>query len=119
MIIGASFGALGVMIGAFGAHGLKELLLSNGRLDVFETAVKYQFYHAFALLIAGGLAGKVQDSWMRRSVYAFASGIVIFSGSLYVLAITNVGWLGAITPIGGMLLIVGWLCMIIGIAKSK
>ena len=118
LTIGAVFGMLGVAIGAFGAHGLKELLIANDRLDVFETAVRYQFYHAFALLIVGVLAEKLQGLWVNRATLCFTLGVAIFSGSLYTLSITNVGWLGAITPVGGVLIIVGWIYLILGIVKS-
>ena len=119
LLAGALLGILAVAIGAFGAHGLKELLITNGRLDVFETAVKYQFYHALALLIVGVLSEKLDGVGMKRVTWSFLGGVIIFSGSLYVLAITNISWLGAITPIGGVLMILGWVFMIAGIAKHK
>lgn len=119
LLAGALLGMLVVAIGAFGAHGLREILITNGRLDVFETAVKYQFYHALALLIVGILSEKLDGVWMKRATWSFLGGVIIFSGSLYVLAITNISWLGAITPIGGVLMILGWVFMIAGISKHK
>lgn len=119
LLMGSLLGLMAVMIGAFGAHGLKELLEINDRLAVFETAVKYQFYHAFALLMVGVIAEKIKGSWVKRAVYSFVSGTVIFSGSLYILSMTNIGIFGAITPVGGVLLIAGWIFMIFGILKQK
>jgi len=115
---GTLLGALSVMIGAFGAHALKNHLTAIGRLDVFETAVKYQFYHAFALLMTGLLLLRVQHKFIEYAGFSFISGVVIFSGSLYILCITNLKWWGAITPIGGVLMIVGWLLLSIAILKS-
>ncbi len=114
----AMLGALGVMIGAFGAHGLKPLLEEYGRLDTFETAVKYHFYHALAILALGILAQKTPNKYLRYSYFLFLGGVVIFSGSLYVLCLTNIGILGAITPIGGVLLIAGWVSLALGVRKG-
>lgn len=119
LIIGSLYGMLGVAIGAFGAHGLKSLLEVNQRLNVFETAVKYQFYHAFALLIIGLIGEKIAKKWTRMAVYAISSGVLIFSGSLYILSITNLGFWGMITPIGGLLLIIGWFCLFLGIVRQS
>lgn len=119
LVMGAVFGLLTVMIGAFGAHALQDLLVANDRLDVFETGVRYQFYHAVALLICGVLADKLAGSWVTKATYLFTIGIVIFSGSLYVLSITNVTIFGTLTPIGGLMLMGGWLYLIIGIVRSK
>ncbi len=118
LLTGALTGALSVMIGAFGAHALKKLLVENGRLDVFETAVKYQFYHAFALLITGILLLKFQHKLFDYAGISFIAGIIIFSGSLYILCLTNIKWWGAITPIGGLCMIAGWLLLSIALVKS-
>jgi uncharacterized membrane protein YgdD (TMEM256/DUF423 family) len=117
---GSIFGALGVMIGAFGAHALKPMLEATNRLETFETAVQYQFYHAFALLVLGLLIlwFKPQRAFTVAG-YAFIGGILIFSGSLYILCTTGITWLGAITPIGGGLMIAGWGSMLIGLTKKK
>jgi uncharacterized membrane protein YgdD (TMEM256/DUF423 family) len=106
----AVFGAIAVGIGAFGAHGLKPMLESTGRLETFETAVKYQFYHSLALF-ALGIWTSVNPELKKTalSFWGFTLGILIFSGSLYVLCLSGVTWLGAITPIGGVAFIVGWL----------
>jgi len=104
--LAAILGFLGVALGAFGAHGLEKKLIANGRLDEWETAVLYHLVHA-AVLVAISLGEKVP----RAAWWLFASGIVVFSGTLYVLAITNMKWLGAITPLGGLALLGGWLAL--------
>lgn len=103
-------GALAVGLGAFGAHGLEALLLQNGRLDTFQTAVNYHFYHTLALLGIGILA-LVKPQWkgFAFSTWCMLIGILIFSGSLYVLSLTGITWLGAITPLGGIAFILGWI----------
>ncbi len=112
MTIASTLGVVAVGIGAFGAHGLSKILEGNGRLDTFETAVKYHFYHTLALLIVSILV-KISgdDRYLSWAGWSFIAGILIFSGSLYILAITNIKWLGAITPVGGFLFIVGWACL--------
>lgn len=119
LISGCSLGALSVMIGAFGAHALKQTLLASGKLEVFETAVKYQFYHTFALLILGLLMFKIDSKLLEYAGYSFIAGIFIFSGSLYILCLTGVNKWGAVTPIGGLLLIAGWALMLVGLMKSR
>ena len=117
-MIAGILGILSVGIGAFGAHGLESTLTANGRVDTFETGVKYQFYHTFALFLLGILMLNVQHSYLNYSAYAFIAGIVIFSGSLYALSLTNITVLGAITPIGGLAFMLGWLFLILGVARS-
>ena len=119
MLAGAVMGALAVGIGAFGAHALKNLLQANNRLETFETASKYHFYHALALVLVGLLFAHGAPRWLNLSGHFFIWGIVIFSGSLYVLCLTNLRWLGAITPIGGVLLILGWCLLAYGILKGN
>lgn len=99
--LGAVNAALAVAAGAFGAHGLRERLEPRA-LEIFETAARYHMYHALAMIVAGMLAA-------RGPGWAFQAGIVIFSGSLYALAMTDVKALGAITPIGGLAFLVGWI----------
>ncbi|OEK03654.1 hypothetical protein BFP97_19970 [Roseivirga sp. 4D4] len=118
LILGGILGALSVAIGAFGAHGLEATLTANGRLETFETAVKYQFYHTLALILLGILMLNVQSNYFSYAGVSFLIGIVIFSGSLYTLSLTNMTWLGAITPIGGLAFIMGWVFMILGVSKS-
>ncbi|MDB5256523.1 MAG: hypothetical protein JWM14_1218 [Chitinophagaceae bacterium] len=110
-------GALSVAIGAFGAHKFKDYLLSVQRTETFETAVRYQFYHTLALLMVGIIYFQHQNKWMDWAAYGFAAGIIIFSGSLYILCATNIGKWGAVTPIGGLALIAGWVCLAIGLYK--
>ncbi len=118
IFIASILGALSVGIGAFGAHGLEATLQANGRIDTFETAVKYQFYHALAILLLGILMINVQGNYFNYAFYCFLIGIVIFSGSLYTLALTNITWLGAITPIGGLAFILGWVFLALGSWKQ-
>src|SRR5687768_14835407 len=101
LISGSILGALGVAIGAFGAHALKALLESTNRTDTFETAVRYQFYHALALLFIGLLLFKLDSKWIHYAGNLMLAGTIIFSGSLYILCLTGTRWWGAITPIGG------------------
>lgn len=118
LIIAGILGILSVAIGAFGAHGLESTLTANGRVNTFETAVKYQFYHTLALLLLGLLMVNYQHQYFHYAAIAFIAGIVIFSGSLYALSLTNVTKLGAITPLGGLAFIVGWLFLLLGVARE-
>ena len=101
--ISAVAGFLAVALGAFGAHGLKEILAQNGTAAIWEKAVFYHFIHAVMLFVITGRRPFAAGAW-----WSFLAGIVIFSGSLYLLAITNLKWLGAITPLGGAGFLVGW-----------
>ena len=104
-------GMAAVMLGAFGAHALSDRLDDYAR-GVFETAVQYHFYHSLALLAVGLLAvSQPQTVMLKSSGWLFFIGILIFSGSLYLLSITGVRWLGAITPLGGLAFIAGWACL--------
>ncbi|AGA78482.1 DUF423 domain-containing protein [Echinicola vietnamensis] len=117
--LAAILGALTVAIGAFGAHGLADILEQYGRTDTFETAVKYQFYHVLAIFLVGLLQAKLPNAKiLDTAVYAFLTGIIIFSGSLYVLSTTGVTWLGAITPLGGLAFIGGWIMVFLGAKPS-
>jgi uncharacterized membrane protein YgdD (TMEM256/DUF423 family) len=98
---------LGVALGAFGAHALRDRLAPD-LLAIYETGVRYHFYHALALLAAAYAAGRWPDGSAALAGWLFAAGLVLFSGSLYVLAVTGVRWLGAITPLGGVAFIAGW-----------
>ena len=112
-------GATVVGIGAFGAHGLEDLLVQNGRTDTFETAVHYQFYHTLALFFTGLLMLQFKHRFLRLASICFFLGILLFSGSLYVLSLTNITFLGAITPLGGIGFIAGWLFLGLGIKSMK
>lgn len=105
--LGAVFALLGVALGAFGAHGLRGRVPPDS-LAVFETAVRYQMYHALGLLLVGLAAGTLVGFRARLAGWAFAVGILVFSGSLYLLVLTGHRWLGAVTPIGGVAFLVGW-----------
>lgn len=117
---GALLGTLAVALGAFGAHALRASLEASGRADTFETAVKYQFYHALALVLVGILSQRVSEDaarWLGWSGYAFAAGVVIFSGALYAICFTGITKFGAVAPIGGLLLIVGWVLLFLAAGK--
>lgn len=109
---------LGVILGAFGAHGLRARL-SPEMLVVFETGVRYHLIHALGLLAVAWAASRWPGSYVSIAGYLFVAGIFIFSGSLYVLAITGMRWLGAITPIGGVCLIVGWGLLAVGVLRAS
>ncbi|MBC6369090.1 DUF423 domain-containing protein [Algoriphagus sp. AK58] len=119
LVIAGISGALAVGLGAFGAHGLEPLLIQNGRLDTFETAVSYHFYHTLGLAGLGILA-LIKPDWKGLNLAAWAMflGILIFSGSLYILCLTGITWLGAITPIGGVGFILGWLALAYAVLKN-
>lgn len=108
IVLGAINGLLAVAFGAFAAHGLKNIL-SAGLLDVFNTGVDYQAMHALALLAVGILGARTRNTRLLSwSGWAFATGIVLFSGSLYLLAVTDARLLGIITPFGGTAFLIGW-----------
>lgn len=115
---GAAFGFLGVALGAFGAHALKGAL-SQEMLAIWHTAVEYQFWHALALLGVGALTQDRTDRALNIAGGAFIAGIVIFSGSLYALALTDIRALGAITPIGGLALLAGWAALASAALREK
>ncbi|TVZ37255.1 uncharacterized membrane protein YgdD (TMEM256/DUF423 family) [Alteromonadaceae bacterium 2753L.S.0a.02] len=111
------FGASAVMLGAFGAHSLKNTL-SESQLAVWQTAVHYQFYHTMALLAVGlMLLHGMPPKWLQWSAGAFVLGILFFSGSLYALALGGPRLLGPITPLGGLAFIVGWLMLLLAVVK--
>jgi uncharacterized membrane protein YgdD (TMEM256/DUF423 family) len=119
----AIFGLLGVICGAFGAHGLKAYLTAD-QLEVWHTAVQYQFYHALALLFLSTFA-QTKNKLITASYYFFTFGIIFFSGSLYLLACREmIGWnwlqiMGPVTPIGGLLFILGWLMLALAAFRNK
>ena len=109
-LLGALSGLLSVAAGAFGAHALRQRL-SPEYLTVFETAARYQMYHALALLAAAWGASRWPGALPSWAGWCFVAGTILFSGSLYALALTGTRWLGAITPLGGVALMVGWICL--------
>ena len=116
--IAAISGALAVSLGAFGAHGLKEML-TPAMLEIFKTGVQYQFYHTFALLAVGILQSLGESNQLKWASRLFVAGIIIFSGSLYLLSISGIKVLGAITPIGGIAFIAGWVMLFMHPIKQK
>ncbi len=118
IVTGGILGMLGVIIGAFGAHALQSRLAATDRIETFETAVKYQFYHALALILVGILLAQFQHRAFEFSGWSMITGIILFSGSLYVLSLTGITKLGAVAPIGGLAFIIGWGFMIWGAIKS-
>lgn len=117
-LIGAVYGFLGVALGAFGAHALEELLLQNDRVDTWETASHYHLLHAFLLIAIGLIKDRQSSKWINTAGIAAALGILVFSGSLYTLSITNIKWLGAITPIGGIGFLLAWAAIFIHFLNS-
>jgi len=118
--VGAIFGGLSVALGAFGAHLLKDAWASHPeRLAWFETGAKYQMYHALAIVLVGLLALHSSTWCTKLAGFAFSIGILLFSGSLYLLAATEVRVLGAITPFGGVSLMIGWVALAVAGAKAS
>ena len=110
-LIGSLSGAIAVLLGAFGAHALRDGVPAES-LATFETAVRYQMYHAFALIAVAVAASRWPDSALVGVAgWLFVAGTVIFSGSLYLLVVSGARWLGALTPLGGVALIAGWVCL--------
>ena len=122
---GAILGGFAVAIGAFGAHALKDWLISIGQVETFQTASKYHFYHTLSIILIGILLKlNIGNFTKRRKALTWAAnlhlfGTLIFSGTLYLLCLTNIKWLGAITPIGGILLIIGWVLFAISALGRK
>lgn len=125
LIVSSASGLLCVVLGAFGAHGLKALIAAE-QLAAYETAVRYQFFHTFALMAVSLLLTKEvpPDAGLKRAGYAFIIGIILFCGSLYLLSTRSLigiemRWLGPVTPIGGGFFIIGWLMLFIYALKNK
>ncbi len=123
IIIASIFGILAVILGAFGAHGLKRVITA-GELDTWQTAVQYQFYHTLALLFLATFS-RFRSRTINAASWFFTIGILLFSGSLYLLSakdllnITNVSILGPMTPIGGLFFILGWVSLLVATIKNK
>jgi uncharacterized membrane protein YgdD (TMEM256/DUF423 family) len=111
LLIGSVYGFFGVALGAFGAHALKTRL-SPDMLAVFETGVRYQMYHALAILIVAAAIGQLGSiRLLNVAGWSFTVGILLFSGSLYALSLSDIRILGAVTPFGGLLFLLGWICL--------
>ena len=117
-MLGAVFAGLGVAAGAFAAHALKSVLTPE-LLAAFETGVRYQVYHALALLFVGTWTSDGGTIWARRAGWLFVAGIALFSGSLYLLALSGLRWVGALTPVGGVALIGGWICLVVACVSNR
>ena len=117
LLVGALAGFTGVTLGAFGAHALRGRL-SPEMLVVFETGVRYQMYHAVAIIATGLIAARMGGRLVVAAGWLFTTGIVLFSGSLYLLAFTGVTILGAITPLGGVAFLLGWACLALAAAAA-
>jgi uncharacterized membrane protein YgdD (TMEM256/DUF423 family) len=116
--LGAALAALAVVLGAFGAHALKARLPAD-LLEVYHTAVQYHFWHALGVLAVGLALQQLPDAaWLRAAGWLLTAGIVLFCGSLYLLAITGARWLGAVTPLGGVAFILGWLALAIAALRA-
>lgn len=109
--------ALAVVLGAFGAHGLRQVLTA-AQLSTFETGVRYQMYHALALLVLPALHAYADTRWLHRAGMALVLGTMLFSGSLYILVLLQAAWAGPITPIGGVFFVLGWLGLLIALCKG-
>ena len=118
IILGASLAGLAVILGAFGAHGLKNKL-SPADLAIFETGVRYHMYHALGLILLGILGFHYSGNVIQLPAVLLSVGILIFSGSLYILVLTGIRWMGAITPIGGVAFIVGWVTLVFKILRTS
>ena len=123
LITAALLGALSVILGAFGAHALKNRVPADA-LEIFETSIRYQFYHVFALLITGIIAQYTPGSFIIWSGRLFIAGIILFCGSLYLLTYfkaagnQQMNWLGAVTPFGGLCFIAGWILLALSLLKK-
>src|SRR6476659_3272802 len=115
--LGSISALIAVAAGAFGAHALRARLPAD-LLAVFETGARYQMYHALGLLAVAWAVTRWPGPWPVRAGWLFLAGTVLFSGSLYALALTGVRWLGAVTPLGGVAFLAGWLCLALGASRG-
>lgn len=117
VVTGILFTMSAVVLGAFAAHGLKSKLTVD-MLNVFQTGVQYQMYHGLGLMLIAVIASHVSSGWLTYSGYLMLVGVICFSGSLYALALTGNKWFGPITPLGGSMLILGWLALLLAVLNS-
>ena len=124
-ITAAVLGALGVALGAFGAHGLQQLTTDEKILHSYQTGVQYQVYHSIALLIAAAVAEKLNEKYFKWAALCFTVGVIFFSGSLYIITYLKIQesdaarYLGPVTPLGGLLFIAGWLLLAVSVLKKQ
>lgn len=118
LLIASALGAVAVMLGAFGAHSFKSILEANGTLETFNTAVKYHFFHTLAMILVALLMDKYASKLLEYSAISMLAGIVLFSGSLYILALSGVTKWGAVAPFGGLAFIIGWVLLFAGVYKG-
>lgn len=120
LLLGAIFGGLGVALGAFGAHTLKQMLLVNNKLEAYEIAVRYQLYHALALLLAGVLMKDIQNPKpLQLAANCWVIGIFLFCGSLYTLSFSSIRAVAFFTPVGGVFFLAGWALLFWSVVKNK
>ena len=117
LALGSILAGLGVAAGAFGAHALKDIL-DPPMLQVFETATRYVMYHAFGLCIVSWAIDRYPEQRLEKSGWLFLIGILLFSGSLYVVSLAGIRWMGAVTPIGGLAFMIGWLLLAWGVWRD-
>ncbi|MFZ7128498.1 MAG: DUF423 domain-containing protein [Desulfobacterales bacterium] len=117
LALSAAFGFSAVALGAFGAHGLQGRLDAYGR-HIWDTATHYLMFHAAGLAVVGLLRGAIAPTALNWAGSAFTAGILLFSGSLYLMAVTGEGWIGRITPVGGTAFLIGWIALLAGIVRS-
>lgn len=118
VVLGAVFGFLSVALAAMGAHALSQRLAPD-RLALFETAARYQMYHALALLGVAWVIGRFPGGWAGAAGWLFVAGILVFSGTVYALALGAPRWLGAITPIGGLCFLAGWVALALAAVRGR
>ena len=119
LLTASVLGVISIIIGAFGSHGLYDYLISIDRLDAFQVSVRYQFYHVFFLLVLGLLCDMLDSIFIRYAFYSCLLGILLFSGSLYILCLTNNSLYGMVTPFGGCALIFAWIFLFLSIVRSN
>jgi len=118
LLIGSALGLLAVLLGAFGAHALKDILSAHGRVETYELAVRYHFYHSLAMLAVGLLMDKFPSSILKVSALLLLIGTLLFSGSLYLLSLLNVSAIAIVTPFGGLFLMAGWSTLFMAVLRS-
>jgi len=124
LVVGALSGAVAVSLGAFGAHGLEQIV-SAADVAVFQTGVQYQMHHTLALMLLAIVYERLPSKWITTSAYLFACGVLFFSGSLYLITALKAksvivpSLVGLITPVGGLCFIMGWLCFLIGVLRKN